>query len=422
MTHVVTMQDVAAGYRGKPVLAGIALSIAEGDMVGLLGPNGAGKTTLLRALTGLTPLLGGTIRLFGRDIAGMRPPDRARLVAVIPQEFATPMSFSVQDIVMIGRTAALPRWSRPARDDYRIVERAMAYTDVTDLRDRPLQELSGGEKQRAVVAMALAQEPRLILMDEATSHLDINHRLEIMQIVERLNTEQGVTVVMTSHDLNLAAEFCRRLVLLDHGRLVADGTPAEVLTEDGLRRVYHCDIRVHRDAASGVVNVAPARRLTPRRRTPGPRVHVVAGGGSAGELIRRLNLYGFRISCGVLNQGDTDEQVASALGCPLALEKPFSPVGPESLAQAAELAAEAEAIVLSDVPFGSGNVANLEIAERAIEQGRPVLILGPDIAARDYTAEGEARRRVEALVKKGARLFESVAELLAALPGGAAGS
>ncbi|MBI2437397.1 MAG: ABC transporter ATP-binding protein [Lentisphaerae bacterium] len=260
-------EHVTAGYNHSAVLRDVHCAVAEGEMVALLGPNGAGKSTLLRVLTGLLPPLAGRVRLFGQDVRRLNALDRSRLIAVVPQELKTPMAYTVEDLVFMGRAGRLQAWQAPTATDWQIVERAMAYTDVRDLRERPLDALSGGEKQRAVIAMALAQEPRVIVMDEPTTHLDLNHALEIMQIVERLNGEQGVTVLMTSHDLNQAAEFCRRLLLLNHGALIADGAPADVLREDILSNVYHCAIRVQQDPDTGALLVRPERRRRPAPRS-----------------------------------------------------------------------------------------------------------------------------------------------------------
>ena len=415
MSDAIECVNVSAGYPGNAVLQEVNLRAAEGQMVGLLGPNGAGKTTLFRVLTGLLRPTAGSVRVFGEDGARLKAAERARRIAVVPQEFETSVAFSVEEIVMMGRTASLNRWTAPSEKDQRIVEKAMAQTDVVSLRHRVFGALSGGEKQRAIVAMALAQEPRIILMDEATSHLDMNHRLEIMQIVERLNREQKTTVLMISHDLNLAADFCHRLVLLDHGRVAADGTPAEVLTEEILRRVYHCEVRVQRDPANGSITVAPARRLGEVRSGHGIRVHVVAGGGSGEALLRRLSLCGYTVTCGVLNQGDSDTEVAEALGLETATERPFSPVGPEALAAARRLAAEADVVVVSDVPFGPGNVINLDLPAHAIEDGKRVFMLG-GIEGRDYTEAHDATNRTQELAARGAAQFPNVADLFAALP------
>jgi iron complex transport system ATP-binding protein len=256
----ISLTNVVAGYSGKPVLDGVGFDLADGAMAALLGPNGAGKSTLFRVITGLMPHRAGSVKLFGRPVESLKAGERARLVGVVPQEVEVPMPFAVESFVLMGRTAKIDRWAGPSKADRAAAERAMALTDVLDLRDRPVTELSGGERQRAVVAMVLAQEPRLILLDEATSHLDINHRLDIMRIVERLNREEGVTILLTSHDLNLAASFCPHILLLDHGRLESSGTPEDVLTEERLHKVYHCPIRVRRDPEDGAMAFFPVLR------------------------------------------------------------------------------------------------------------------------------------------------------------------
>lgn len=405
----IEIENLSAAYRGQAVVADLNLTIGAGDLLGLAGPNGAGKTTLLRCIAGLHVPSRGTVRLFGRLLAEMTAQERARCVAVVPQSVETPMAFTVEEIVMMGRTASLSRWQRPGRKDVAIAERAMVYADVVDMKDRPVNELSGGEKQRVIVAMALAQEPRVILMDEATSHLDIHHRLEIMQLVERLNIEQGVTVAMVSHDLNLTAEFCRRVLLMKDGRLLGDGSPQDVFTETLLRQAYPCNIQVHHTAA-GAVNIVPAPRLNERTARRDVRVHVVCGGGCGGEILRRLSLGGYAVTCGVLNEGDSDARVATALGLDVALEKPFLPVGPTALEGARAMVAEATIMIVAPVPFGTGNVANLQLAEEALAQGKRVLIM-EGVESRDYTPGLEAAAKAHALRERGAMFCGHTAEL-----------
>jgi iron complex transport system ATP-binding protein len=415
MSTAIQLHQVTAGYREQPVLENLSLEIAAGDMVGILGPNGAGKSTLFSVLSGLLRPTAGTVKLNGVNVHAMPPGQRARTIAVVPQELDVPVPYTVEEIVMMGRTAAIGRFSSPTAEDRQRVERALVYTDVVDIRRRPLNELSGGERQRAIVAMVLAQDPRIILMDEATSHLDLNHRLEIMQLVERLNRDEGVTVLMISHDLQIAAEFSRRLILLDHGKVVADGTPAGVLTEDMLRRVYHCDVRVHQDPHSGGISILAAPRLPAPGSGKGIHIHIIGGGGCGEAILRRLALCGYTLSSGVLNRGDMDAEAAGALGIATALEKPFSPVSRETLNEARSLALKANALVLAPVPFGSGNLANLDLLDEALGAGKPVFI-ATGIETRDYTRDRDAVARVNALLARGAVPYQDVADLITLLP------
>lgn len=420
VNSAIRFENVTAGYRGAAVLEGLSFAVEKGEMAAVIGPNGAGKTSLLRAVTGMLKPASGSVSLFGSDVLKIAAATRARLVGVVSQEMETPMSFTVEEIVAMGRTASAGRLRPPLAEDRKAVRKAMVYADVVDMRDRPFSELSGGEKQRTVIAMVLAQQPRIVLLDEATAHLDMNHCLEIMQIVERLNREEKTTILMVSHDLNLSAEFCRRLLLMDHGRIVADGAPSDVLREDVLRGVYHCDVMVQKSPVTGSLVVMPARRLARGRCGRGVRVHVVAGGGCGEECVRLLALCEYTVTCGVLNRADSDADVAVALGLETALEKPFSHVGAEALARARGLADAADVVVVCGVPFGPGNVANLELARDALARGKRVFMMD-GVEARDYTQEKTAARIAGDMIRGGAVLWKNVADLMDILPMGAAG-
>ena len=260
MNTAIQLVNVSAGYPGRPVLRELSLVIREGETVALLGPNGAGKSTLLQVMTGRHRVTSGTASLFGQDVRQLPAVERARLVSMVPQQLEVPMAFTVEEMVLMGRTARLSRWQGPSEEDRKIAEQAMTYTDVLDLRGRLFQEMSGGERQRVMIALALAAEPRLILLDEPTSHLDMNHRLEVLELISRLNCERGVAIVMVAHDLSLAAEFFPRLVMIDaQGRIAADGSPSEVLREPTIEAVYHCRVNVHADPDCGALRVFPKR-------------------------------------------------------------------------------------------------------------------------------------------------------------------
>jgi len=415
MNHAIELVNVTAGYKNKIILHNISLSLNEGDIGGIIGPNGAGKTTILNVITGILQPWTGKVAIYGKPLNKISPPERARLVGVIPASVTTPMNFSVREIVSMGRTGSIPRWKPISKNDEQIIERAMAYTGITDFQEQLYSELSAGEKQRVIIAMVLAQQPKIILMDEATSHLDINHKLEIMEIIERLNIEKKVTVLLISHDLNMAADYCKTLFLLNKGIIVAGGSPQKVITENNLRNVYGCDVNVHTDASSGLITVTPQRRLMPSQSGEGFTIHVIGGGGCAEELMRRLLLCKYNVTCGVLNEGDSDAILASALEIKTILEKPFSPISGESLARATQLASRADAVIISDVPFGSGNVSNLKIALESIKKGKKVFIKD-GIENRDYTIDKSASSLAIELLNMGAIRWQNMSDLFSLLP------
>jgi iron complex transport system ATP-binding protein len=228
---------VTAAYRGRPALRGVSLAVRGGEVLGLIGPNGAGKTTLLRALDGTLHLTGGAVSLDGVDIARLTPLARARSIAVVPQGLSLPDGFTVAEVVLMGRNPHLPPLGGERPRDHVAATEAMQRVGVLPLADRRVGEISGGELQRVLVARALAQEPRVLLLDEATAHLDLRHQGSVMRLVRRLARE-GLAVVAAVHDLNLASLFADRLALLRGGELVACDVPAAVLTPELLSHAY----------------------------------------------------------------------------------------------------------------------------------------------------------------------------------------
>ena len=231
-------------------LSDLSLEIAPGEIVGVIGPNSSGKTTLIRLLTRVLEPAGGEIRLEGAPVRRLSRTELARRVAVVPQGILPQFPFTVGELVLMGRYPHDPgRYFESPRD--RVVAReAMEATGVLELADLPLEQLSGGERQRAALARALAQEPRLLVLDEPTAHLDLRYQVEAAALLRRLNRERGMTVLLVSHDLNLAAEVCDRLLLLSRGRASAIGTPEAVLDEALLASVFGCAVTVEKNAAT----------------------------------------------------------------------------------------------------------------------------------------------------------------------------
>ncbi|MBP7829193.1 MAG: ABC transporter ATP-binding protein [Kiritimatiellae bacterium] len=235
---------LAAGYGEKEILHDVSLSVAPGELVGLIGPNGAGKTTLLRVLSGELPAMRGDLRLGESDLSRLDKRSLARRLAFVPQSLNLPVAFTVHDFVALGRRPYGAAWSRLAAGDREAIRAALRQADLDGMDEQLVDELSAGERQRALVALALAQEPQILLLDEPTAHLDIPHAWRLLDLVRALNRERGTTVIFSSHDLNLAAAFCRRLVLLDQGRIASDGTPEQVLTAGVLSTAYHHALEV----------------------------------------------------------------------------------------------------------------------------------------------------------------------------------
>ena len=247
---MLSIQNILAGYGSNIVLHDVSLDVAPGEVVGLIGPNGSGKTTFLRVISGVLAPQSGQVLLEGQGLHQIGRQKLARTMAFLGQDLALDLSFSVRDVASMGRAPHLARLGRETKKDRRIVERAMALADVSHLADRPITETSGGERQRAFIAMCLAQEPRLLLLDEPTSHLDVGHQLAILDLIRKLNREASMTVVAVFHDLNLAAEYCDKLLMLNEGRAEALGPPEEVLTAERIRQVYRANVLVERNPIS----------------------------------------------------------------------------------------------------------------------------------------------------------------------------
>jgi iron complex transport system ATP-binding protein len=248
-------------------LAGVSFAIEAGEIFGVLGPNSAGKTTLLRLLTRVVAPGRGEVRLQGRSIRGLPHTELARQIAVVPQDAPRPFPFSVEQLVLMGRYPHGPGRFFESGEDRALAVAAMEATGVLHLAALPLEQLSGGERQRAMLARALAQQPRLLVLDEPTSHLDLRYQAETAALLRQVNVERAMTVLLVSHDLDLAAEVCDRLLLLDRGRVARVGTPAEVLRREVLEDVFGCAVVVESNPATGrpTVRVAWGKPTTARR-------------------------------------------------------------------------------------------------------------------------------------------------------------
>lgn len=243
---MIKVLDLDLGYGDRLVLRGLNFEIKPGEFVGCLGPNGSGKSTLLNALCGLLPPKRGRILLGKTPLEKFPSRLRARRLAVVPQTTEVQFPFTCLEVVLMGRYPHRRPWRSLTLEDLGAALTAMEQTDTAFLKERPVTEVSGGERQRVIVARALAQTPEILLLDEATSSMDVKKKLEIFEVLKALNEKSGLTVICAMHDLNLAALFCRRLMFLKEGRLFKDGPTGEVFTSETLREVYDTEMEVIR--------------------------------------------------------------------------------------------------------------------------------------------------------------------------------
>jgi iron complex transport system ATP-binding protein len=263
-----TTQAVSYAYRPRRGPGGdlftlhpATVSVPEGSLTGLLGPNGCGKTTLLKILSGVLPPHAGRVLLGSVPLASLSRRDAARRIAVVPQETHPAFDYTVTEMVLMGRHPHLGPFELEGPADLAIAQEALAATGTDHLADRPYMTLSGGEKQRVVIASALAQSPQVLLLDEPTASLDLGYQLEVASLLTRLNRERRVTMVLATHDLNLAAAICDHLILMRGGRVLTQGTTSETLTQAAIRQLYDVDADVRYHEAAGHITVTPVRHV-----------------------------------------------------------------------------------------------------------------------------------------------------------------
>ena len=408
------IQDVSLELQAQTILDRISLDAGRSEFIGIIGPNGAGKSSLIKCISGLVNRSQGSVYLDGSDLARMSARQVARVIAHLPQNTMLDFGFTCLEVVLMGRHPHLGPFQIEGRQDLDIARDAMAFTNTTRFANRTVDTLSGGERQRVLISRALAQQPRLLLLDEPTANLDIQHQLQIMDLVRRL-VDDGMTALAATHDLALAARYCDRLVLMSLGKVMADGKPRDVLSSQNIEMAFGVRALVYTDPVTGSLTVSV---LTPTDGGPAPptatvRIHVIAGGGSGSRAMYLLKEAGLEVTAGVLSQGDSDYHTAQKLGISCPSRPPFSPIDDLCHAQNQALVDQAQVVVITGTPFGEGNYHNLEAAARA---RRLVLIEEGAFPDRDFTS-GKAtalyqRMRQRAIATQLPGLVQAVREAL----------
>ena len=411
---LLNVDGIECRYGSVKVLEDVSLSVKGGDLVGILGPNGSGKTTLLKSISRILKPHRGTILLNKADIYSLKTVDVAKQLAVVPQESNIGFSFSALDVVMMGRNPHVTRFQMEGTKDLAIARKAMMVTNTWQFADRPVNELSGGEKQRVIIARALAQEPSILLLDEPLTHLDIINQLEIMDLVKELCLKDKLVILAVFHDLNLAARYCTSAIMLKKGKIFAAGSLSEVLTSENIKSVFNVNAIVQKHLVSNSVFVIP---LSPQKSPPARRcsVHLICGAGTGTALMKILLDEGYSVTAGVLNVLDTDFETAQFLKIPVATEAPFSPITEKTHKANLAMISAASTVVLTSVPFGDGNLQNLKAAIAAVKRGIPTFVIQEvPIEMIDFTG-GKAKALFNELKNNGAEFVKDQNELLSLL-------
>lgn len=409
--------EISCSYGAAPVLQDVTFHIKDHAMLGIVGPNGSGKSSLLRTISRVLPPSKGKVLLESADLYQMPARQAAKNIAVVGQEQQFDYPFTVNDIVMMGRIPHLKRFQKESIKDHKAVQHAMQAADLLHLADRPVTKLSGGEKQRVLIARALAQEPAVLLLDEPTSYLDLNYQLEIMELLQRLHHEQTITIVMVLHDINLACQYCDDLLVLKDGKIQAAGPPGQLINAAFIRQIYGCEVQVEMQYPGGRPLVLLQKSKSASACSTGRLVHVVGGGGISSELFHLLCDHGYTISTGVINIGDSDWQEAKRLGIEVIEAEPFCPVTAEQSKLNIIYMEESDFIILDAIPFGPGNLPNLESVLAQARQGKKVIVVGGlNIGERDYTG-GIAEALYNQLISCAMYMVDSVNEAISLMEG-----
>jgi iron complex transport system ATP-binding protein len=413
---VIEAFNIRYAYQSREVLKGVTISLLPQELIGLLGPNGSGKTTLIKVLSKTLEPIAGQVFLDGKSLDELSYREIAKRMGIVPQETMLDFAFTAYEVVMMGRNPYMSRFQGETKEDEEIVKEAMKITNTLEFAERLITELSGGEKQRVILARALAQNPKILLLDEPTSHLDITYQIEILNLIRDLIRKRNIAALAALHDPNLAAQFCDKIILMKEGEIYDFGTPKDVLNSENLKKVFNVDVIVKQHPVYGSIYILPLVSHQYRDENKRFRVHLICGGGTGARYIYSLSQQ-FDLSVGVINILDTDAEICQELGIDSILEAPFSPISETNFQKNLEMIDSSSVVVMCPVPFGSGNLANLKALFYAQENNKiTIMINEPPIELRDFT-DGEATRLWKQLEKnsiiiKGNNLLEVIGERL----------
>lgn len=362
---VLRAKKLTVGYGRQSVVSNVDVEGLRGQVVCLLGPNGAGKTTILRTLSGLLAPLEGQVRIGEASLSAMDKKDLAKKLAVVLTQGISGGLMKVYDVVGMGRYPRTGYFGKLTEKDKARIFEALTTVDAIDLANRYFDELSDGERQKVLVARALAQEPEVVILDEPTTHLDIKHRLELMGILKRLSHEKGITVILSLHEVDMAIKGCNQVLLVKDGGILAAGAPEDVVSEALIGELYAMD---HGGFSHllGAIEIANTER---------PSAFVIGGNGQGAPIYRMLTKYGIGMVTGILHENDVDYEVARTIGIQIHSEKPFEAVTKACIEGATEAMDNLGVVIDAGSPIGQINTGNLALIRYAHNQGKKIITM-----------------------------------------------
>lgn len=365
MNNVIVAENLHVGYENEVVVEQIDICGIKGQLICLLGPNGAGKSTILRTLTGLLVPVKGAVHINGEDIRNIKKADLAKKLAVVLTEQVSLGLLTVFEIASMGRYPHTNFMGKLTEEDKEIVEEALCAVNALHLRNRYYSELSDGEKQKIMIARALVQQPELIVLDEPTSHLDVKHKVEVISILHKLCIEKGITVILSLHDIDLAIKGCQTILLVQDGKIAAQGTPEEIIKAGTIQKLYDIEGAKYNELLGSLEFSSPQN----------PEVFVTGGNGTGTGIYRAISRAGYGMYCGVLHSNDVDIHVGKALNCSIIEEDAFSKISDKNFKLAKEKIKSVNYVVDTGFPVGNINQLNVDLIIEAVKMGKTVFTL-----------------------------------------------
>lgn len=360
--NILETRELTVGHDKKAVVEGINFEILRGQIIALLGPNGAGKSTILKSLSALLAPIKGAINVQGQDLWEIKRKDLSKILAVVLTERLNAGFLSAFEVTAMGRYPHTGFLGKLTEQDKKTVRECLEVVHAEALADRSFNQLSDGEKQKIMLARALAQEPEMIILDEPTTHLDVKHKLEVMAILKRLSREKGITVIYSLHEIDLALKSCDTAILVKDGKIIDFGSPEKVGSNEAISALF--DINgAGFSAFMGTIELSNQNE---------PSIFVVGGGGAATGIYRLLTKNNVGFYTGILHENDVDCHIAKTIGVGTVTEKPFQKIGLKAFNQAKSLLDETSLIVDTGFPIAEINSANQKLVLEALQGGRCV--------------------------------------------------